>query len=141
MGKPAKPGALLIWLILLAATPILAQQPAGSGPGLYNPNTVETVSGLVVSGPAPTKEGLPEPAHLTLKTDQGNVAVILGPRHYVDRQELKIAALDRIEVTGSRVQIKGKPVIIAAEIRKGNQVLKLREPGGTPLWGGQGRSR
>jgi len=123
---------------LLLAVPVSGQQAGGLG--LYNPQTVETISGIVVSGPAPpAKEGLPEPVHLTLKTDQGKIPVILGPRHFVDQQGVKIGALDRVEVTGSMVRLQGKPVIIAAEIKKGDQVLKLRKPDGIPLWGGRGR--
>ena len=135
---------LIIFLSLFflgLAGPVAGQQ-SGSGLGLYNPQTVETVSGIVVSGPSPgAQAGVPEPVFLTLKIDQGKINVILGPRHFVDQQGVKIAALDKIQVTGSRILFQGKPVIIAAEIKKGDQVLKLREPSGIPLWGGRGRSQ
>ena len=134
--------ALSAWFLLLTATPTWTQQSSDGAPGLYNPRTVETVGGLVISGPAPTgKEGLPEPVHLTLKTEKGKVAVLLGPRQFVDRQQLKISPLDQIEVTGSRVQFQGKAVIIAAEIRKGQQVMQLRDLNGGPLWGSRGQRR
>ncbi len=130
----------LVLCLALLAGPAAGQQ-GGSGAGLYNPRTVETVQGLVVSGPAPpSAEGLPEPVHLTLQTAGGKkITVILGPRFYVEKQGVKIAVLDRIEVTGSLIQLQGKPALIAAEVRKGSQVLKLREPDGLPLWGRQGR--
>jgi hypothetical protein len=34
----------------------------------------------------------------------------------------------------------GKTVILAAEVKKGDQVLKLRDPNGVPLWTGRGRN-
>jgi hypothetical protein len=40
---------------------------------------------------------------------------------------------------GSRITFAGKPAIVAAEVKKGDQVLKLRDESGTPLWRGQGR--
>ncbi len=89
--------------------------------------------------PTTGQEGFPEPARLILDTDQGKIPVILGPPWFVEKQELKIAALDRIEVTGSRITLKGKPAVIAAEVRKGDKVLRLREKNGTPLWGAPGR--
>lgn len=49
---------------------------------------------------------------------------------YVDRQATKIVSGDRIEVKGSRVTIEGQPVIVAAEIRKGEQKLLRHDHGG-----------
>ncbi len=124
-------GLVMTWLLL-----ILATQAAGQPPMLYNPQTVQTVSGIVVStGPAAAKEGLPEPVHLVLKTDLGNVTVLLGPNWFIDQQPVKIVPLDRIRVTGSRITLQGKPALVAAEVRKGEQVLKLRDEQGAPRWG------
>ena len=49
---------------------------------------------------------------------------------------MKIVSGDRIEVKGSRVTIEGQPVIIAAEVSKGEQTLLLRHGDGTPYWSG-----
>ena len=46
---------------------------------------------------------------------------------------------DNLEIRGSRVTSQGKPAIIAAEIRKGDQILKLRDENGIPAWSGGGR--
>ena len=40
---------------------------------------------------------------------------------------MTIAPGDKVEVTGSRITYEGKPTIIAAEVKKGGQVLKLRD--------------
>jgi len=127
-----------LWIALvLLPLPVSAQGTAEPpGQGLYNPQTVETVSGMVISISHGTAgEGLPAPVYLTLKTDQGKLTVLAGPRRFLERQPLKIADLDRIQVTGSRVVVEGKPALIAAEIRKGEQVIKLRDDQGIPLWG------
>jgi hypothetical protein len=114
----------------------------GGGPsGLYNPQTVVTVSGVVVSmTPPAVKSGLPYLMYLILQTGEGKITVFLGPNLYVDKQPVQIKALDRIQVTGSKVTWEGAPVILAAEVKKGDQVLKLREPDGAPVWSGRGRN-
>lgn len=45
-------------------------------------------------------------------------------------------SLFRVEVKGSRVTVEGKPSIIAAELKKGDDVLILRDTGGIPAWSG-----
>ena len=52
----------------------------------------------------------------------------------MEKQGLKITNLDKLRVTGSRISVQGKPALIAREVRKGSQVLKLRNDRGQPLW-------
>jgi len=51
------------------------------------------------------------------------------------QQNWQIAALDRIEVTGSRVDLDGKPGLVAQKVKKDGQVIELRDQTGRPLWG------
>jgi hypothetical protein len=74
--------------------------------------------------------------HLKLKTANETVAVHLGPSWYIENQDTKVEPRDKIELKGSRVTIDGKPAIIAAEVRKGGEVLKLRDENGVPVWAG-----
>ena len=74
-----------------------------------------------------------------LQTDKETIAVHLGPAWYIDKQTPKIETNDTITVTGSRVTIDGKPAIIAAQVKKGNEVLKLRDENGIPAWSRAGR--
>ena len=109
--------------------------------GQYNPRTVVTVSGVVVSKTQPSvQQGLPYLVYLTLETEAGQIAVFLGPNLYVDQLPVTIKALDRIQVTGSKVMWGGKTVILAAEVKKGDQVLKLRDRNGVPAWSGRTRN-
>ncbi len=72
--------------------------------------------------------------HASLKTADGVLDVHLGPDWFVENQELKLAAKDKISVTGSKVTMQGKPTVIATEITRGDESLKLREPDGLPVW-------
>ena len=116
-------------------------EPGGGPSGLYDPQTVTTISGVVVSLTPPQAEaGLPYLAYLTLRTETGKIKVFLGPSLYVDKLPIKINVLDKIQVTGSKITWEGKPVILAAEVKKGEQILKLRETSGAPVWSGRGRN-
>ncbi|NCO67819.1 MAG: DNA-binding protein [Nitrospirae bacterium CG_4_10_14_0_8_um_filter_41_23] len=104
---------------------------------MYNPATVETVSGKVESVDKITPmKGMYYGIHLLLKTDKETVSVHLGPGWYIERLDMKIEKGDKVEVKGSRTTMMGKPVIIAAEVKKGDSFLKLRDENGIPVWAG-----
>jgi hypothetical protein len=71
-----------------------------------------------------------------VKTDKGALSVHLGPVWYIENQDIKIEPKDKLEIKGSRVTYEGKPAIIAAEVKKGDEVLLLRNDGGYPVWSG-----
>jgi hypothetical protein len=100
----------------------------------YDPKTVETIQGKVLSVEKTPSKGRGYGVHLTLQTDKETIPVHLGPDWYIEKQTPKIEANDTITVTGSRVTIDGKPTIIAAQVKKGNEVLKLRDDNGVPAW-------
>lgn len=77
--------------------------------------------------------------HLTLQADKETIGVHLGPSWYIEKQTPHIEANDTITVTGSRVTVDGKPVIIAAQVKKGNEILNLHDENGIPVWRRAGR--
>jgi hypothetical protein len=104
---------------------------------MYNPATVETFSGTVeaVDQITPMK-GMYGGIHLIVKTDKSSVEVHLGPSWYIERMDTKIEKGDKVEVKGSKVTYEGKPAIIAAEVKKGDNTLILRDNAGIPSWAG-----
>lgn len=102
---------------------------------MYNAVTVETIKGEVVSvdKTAPMK-GMSYGIHLMLKTNKETVSIHLGPAWYFDKQNYVIKAKDKIEIRGSRITYNGKPAVIAAEVKKGSEVIKLRDENGYPVW-------
>ncbi len=125
----------LLGLLLISAPGAQSQVPEQEKPVYYDLKTVETIQGIVVGAPKPSVAGgMPERAQLTLKTEKENLTVYLGPGWFVEKQGMKIVNLDQIQVTGSRIMVQGKPALLAGEVRKGDQVLKLRNEQGQPLW-------
>src|SRR5574340_806314 len=113
--------------------------PAGRGPGrMYDPGKAETVKGQVeaveqISGRGGRGQGI----GLKLKTDSGTLVVHLGPKWYVEQQgEVKIAAGDSVEIKGVTEQRRGQDVFIAGEVKRCDDVLKLRDENGVPVWAG-----
>lgn len=104
---------------------------------MYDPKTVETIRGEVVSVDVITPvKGMCYGVHLMVKTEKETISVHLGPGWYIENQDTRIEAKDKVEVTGSRVTFESKPAIIAAEVKKGDEVLKLRDEKGFPFWSG-----
>lgn len=104
---------------------------------MYNPAAVETVSGVVESVDKITPmKGMYGGIHIVLKTDKEAISVHLGPEWYIERLDTKIQKGDTIEVKGSRVTFAGKPAVIAAEVKKGDSTLVLRDSAGIPAWAG-----
>jgi hypothetical protein len=142
--------AVTLIALLFAVTESFAQKGPGMmwrgsggwGPGtpynrMYDPKTVETVSGEVVSVSQITpNKGMSAGIHINVKTDKETISVQLGPSWYLENQDVKLEPKDKVEVKGSRVTFGGKPAIIAMEVKKGDEVLKLRDDSGFPVWSG-----
>jgi len=140
--------AALMLFSFFIGTGALAQQGqtlrggGGWGPGtpytrMYNPQTVELLSGEVVSVENMTPmRGMGAGVHMMMKTDKETISVHLGPSWYIENQDITIAPADKIEAKGSRITFEGKPAIIASEVKKGADVLMLRDASGVPLWSG-----
>jgi hypothetical protein len=141
-----------VFALVLAANAAWAQPGMGPGDGqgrgkgggapydrMYNPQTVESLAGEVISVDKSQGKRMSYGVHLTLKTAKETIAVHLGPAWFLEKQAFTIAPGDEVEITGSRTNFNGQPAIIAAAVKKGGQVLKLRETSGVPVWAGQGR--
>ena len=85
----------------------MGRRQGGWGPGspyarLYNPQTVETMSGVVASIERFTpSKGMSHGVHALLKTDKESIVVHLGPAWFIDNQ---IRRSDRVIGSRSWVQ-------------------------------------
>jgi hypothetical protein len=134
-----------LWLVGEASSAQRGMQWRGSGGWgsggqygrLYDPATVETIRGEVVSVDRITPmKGMSQGVHMTVKTATETLSVHLGPAWYLENQDVKLEPKQAVEVKGSRIVFRNKPAIIAAEVHKGDEALKLRDDNGYPLWAG-----
>lgn len=114
-----------------AITPVNEKRSIHAPIVIFDLKTIETISGEVIEVVATSPKSA---IRLQLKTDKETIAVQLGPESFLSRQVAQIKAHDQIEVRGSRVKLGGKPVIVAEQIKKGNQTLMLRDAKGAPAW-------
>ena len=105
---------------------------------MYNPKTVETIKGEVVSiDKVMPRKGMSYGIHLMVRSGKETISIHVGPAWYFDKQNFVIKAKDKIGVRGSRITFDEKPAIIAAELKKGNEAIKLRDKNGYPVWSGR----
>jgi hypothetical protein len=107
--------------------------------GGFDPKTVTTVQGKVErvqTGQGGRGHGV----QLEVSSGANTVWVIVGPSFWLDDQPVKLAVGDLVDVKGARTERFGQQVIVAQEIRKGAEVLTLRDEDGVPLWA-RGRAR
>ena len=142
---------IILTTILGLSGPVAAQHlglgrhgaPGAADRQLYNPQTVTTVQGQVADLGSYGMQGwrvTPGMAlrGLVLKTPNGNLTVNLGPPWYVSKQGFTLQTGDTLEVTGSKVIKDEKTVLLAAEVKKNGQTLKVRDEKGAPLFQGAG---
>lgn len=107
---------------------------------IYSPNTIETIHGDVVSVDKTTPgRGMSYGVHLVVKSEDETLSVRLGPVWYMENQGFTIKPDDKVEIKGHIISDRGEPAIIASEIKKGDETLKLRDESGIPFWRGRGR--
>jgi hypothetical protein len=125
------------------ATPVAFSQEVKRGAAsFYNPNTETTIKGTVEQvktaflpggGFTQQAEGkFSGPIYLNLKADSGMLKVVLGPSWFLESKGFKFATGDQVEVTGSKFH--DQDTIIAREVKRGDQVLVLRNAQGIPEW-------
>src|SRR6516225_8886122 len=123
-------------VLLVAAVSVLSAsaQSGQRGPMMrhYDPKTEVTFTGTVESinriADMPGR-GI----HLTVKTGNETSDVHLGPAAFIEGK-MTFKKGDTVEITGSKVTMMGKNAVIAREVRKGDQVLTLRDENGVPVW-------
>jgi len=137
---------------VLAAAAVLAMTAVamGKGPGggwgcgssyvrMYNPDTEVSFSGTISKiDRIETMKGASPGIHIMVTGEDPCTAspIHLGPAWFLDNQDIKLAVGDKVEVVGSKVKLGDENVIIARELRKGDDILVLRDKSGIPYWAG-----
>ena len=100
----------------------------------FDPEKIKTIQGEVISVQDLPSEGeVVGGVYVLLKTDTGNVPVRLGPSAYIVKSGFSIEPYDTLTVTGS--EVGDEPTgMIAIQVEKGSDNLKLRNKGGAVAW-------
>ena len=147
-------GLMVVTVFLLTASLALAGPGKWGGRGsggwgmgtsyqsMYDPAKLETLVGEVIGLEQTTPmKRMNQGLALMVKTEKETVSVHLGPTWYLERLDAKITVGDQVEIKGVRTTLAGKPIVLAAEVKKGDKVLVLRDAAGVPVWAGWGMRR
>jgi len=128
--------ALTMCVALSAPLEVAHSRDAGGNGGSYDPSQIETVIGEVARVETlPRAGGADRDVMLVLRTSFGDeVPVAVAPRWVVKAKNLDLQSGDPVQVTGWRI-VRGKPAVLAAEIRTGGRTFRFRDRHGVPVWG------
>jgi len=106
---------------------------------IFDSKTIKTISGKLVKIDQLSEFGFGLQMRLTVFVNKKEILpVYLGPAYYLvgpwQAKHLKLG--DDVTVMGSLVKVKDEPLMIAASVRRGNTVLRLRDQEGNPEWFG-----
>jgi sporulation protein YlmC with PRC-barrel domain len=104
---------------------------------LFDPKTMKTISGQVIKVDQVPEYGFGMQMRLTVFIDTKEILpVFLGPAFYIvgpwQAKHFKLG--DTVTVSGSQVTVSGEPFMIATTVKRGNEVLRLRDTDGIPGW-------
>jgi DNA/RNA endonuclease YhcR with UshA esterase domain len=113
-----------------------AQQPSWQQIGpQYDRGSEMTVSGTVQSIKQQGSDKMGKGTHAMVRADDGRIMdVYLGPKDYLQQQNLKLRSGDKVTLTGARTSVNGRSMVVAREITKDNQLVTLRTAEGMPAW-------
>ena len=130
---------------LRAARAAVSSAGTARGSPMYDLRTETTIRGTVESVDTVTGAGgrgrhALGGTHLTVRSGTEALAVHVGPTAYLAEKGITFAKGDALEILGSRVTIGQESVIIARQVKKGDNTWTLRDALGRPAWSGRGRS-
>jgi sporulation protein YlmC with PRC-barrel domain len=106
---------------------------------IFDSKTIKTISGQVIKVDQVPVPGFGLEMRLTVFIDNKDILpVYLGPAFYImgseHARQFKVG--DKVTVTGSQVTGVGETFMLATTVKRGNDVLRLRDKDGTPEWVG-----
>jgi hypothetical protein len=144
--RPVAFAAAFVAAVLLAGLAAFAQRGLDSGNDQrmgtprYNPKTEMTVQGTVEKISEVACRSGQTCVQLELKTEKETLRVHLGPSWFLAEKKFAVEPGNPIEVVGSKTTWQGSEILIAREVKKGNETLVLRDAQGYPGWS-RGRRR
>ena len=125
--------------LLSASTLALGQGGTHRGVGGAAMGRYDAAAEVTFSGTVDEVRQMPSPRggpglHLIIRGDGMVQEIAVGPVSFVTSTHFNFAKGDRVIVTGAKMKMGGSDVVVAREIKKGDQVLTLRDARGVPLW-------
>jgi len=104
---------------------------------IFDSKTIRTISGQVIKVDQVPEPGFGMEMRLTVFIDKKEILpVYLGPAFYIvgSEQAKPFKLGHKVTVTGSQVTVGGELFMIATTVKRGNEILRLRDKEGNPEW-------
>ena len=134
MYRKAVIAALVIFVLVLAASAWAQKAPETSAMPKYDVAKEVKVKGTIEDVKEMTMAKGEAGVHLMIKTATETIEVRLCPSGYLKDFEIAFAKGQAVEVTGSKLKVDDKDVILAREVVQGNNTVTLRDKEGAPVW-------
>jgi DNA/RNA endonuclease YhcR with UshA esterase domain len=125
--------ALLSVVALFLLMPASGAQKNDEGP------KYDVAKEVTIKGSVEEIKEVPNPKgqigiYLMVKSGADVVEVRLCPNSFLKEFEVVFKKGDQLTITGSKVKVEDKEVVLAREIENGNNKLVLRDKQGVPVW-------
>jgi len=102
----------------------------------FDASKVTTIEGTVQNvGSFHLGENSAPGLRIRLQTDKEDVLLVhAGPCGFAKSKSFTLASGDKISVTGSQIEYDGRTILMATQIKRGNDTLTLRDSSGKVLW-------
>ena len=123
-------------LVVVVAVPMAFAQKAADTPALpkYDVSKEIKIKGTIEDVKEMTMAKGEAGVHLMVKTSTETIEVRLCPSGYLKEFEVAFSKGQQVEVTGSKLKIDDKDMILAREVVQGNNTITLRDKQGAPVW-------
>jgi hypothetical protein len=128
-SKFALVGVIAIFLL----APLTMGQKSEEGP------KYDVAKEITIKGSVEEIREVPNPKgqigiYLMVKSGADIVEVRLCPNSFLKEFEVQFKKGDQLTITGAKVKVEEKEVVLAREIENGNNKLVLRDKQGVPVW-------
>lgn len=132
--RAPKSGAVVCLAAMFLLAPLVMAQKTAAGAPKYDVAKEVTIKGTLEE----IKE-VPNPKgqigiYLMVKSGGDVLEVRLCPNSFFKEFEVAFNKGDQLTITGSKVRVDEKDVILAREIECGNNKIVLRDKQGVPVW-------
>lgn len=120
--------------LVLSGTALAGRPATPSDTPRYDPRAEYAVKGTVAGVKTHDSVLGYKDTHIIITTAQGDMEVHVGPSGYLDKRGFGMHPGDQVLVIGCKTVYEEKPVLVARQIRRGDQSVTLRNMRGDPVW-------
>lgn len=127
--------AAMLVACALPLTTASAQDSAAAKSRSYDAAAAVSLTGVSIVRVDTLRQGENASVSALLLSGTDSITAMIAPVTFLSSNSLTLAAGDVIDISGSKMTMGGRPMLVATEIKKGETKLVLRDKAtGAPAW-------